>query len=488
MSAVQSGSQTFRTMLGPSKQFVDVVAKIWRHAFPVVALTGAFYWFLNRNDRNTQHEALPVNAAAPTGSSSSTPVSRPAMIPPPPVASVPTPATVPSSSPPPISQSAMIPFPSEASVPTPATVPASSPPISQPATALSPSLTPVSQPAPLPTPISRKQTPGDRMLGIPGIFTICNPLENPNGKRANFCFINSVFQAWLIFQASSLAQKKRELEGKQGVSSQIQVIDHLMRYILDYKAGDLNNIRPFLRDVLSKCTLEGSLGALGQRLKANPEAGVSQEDAEELMGWLLGFTAEESSASLEEQSYLKGIGWIPNEGNTVFDRRLQLAFEVEAGRFKPGQTLSLAIHSWFEEDVRDQGLKSDGIPILVRRHLLTKAPEELIFSIRRFSRDGSKIQGSLEGMEEILEMPKEYFADEKGAKYRLRSIICHHGSGVHCGHYTTYVRKVNAETGQEAWCHVNDEAIILHYADTKEAALKQAAAGAYILIYDKITS
>ncbi len=354
---------------------------------------------------------------------------------------------------------------------------------------------------PFPPPVLREYDPAtDRELRIKGIFTLCRGLSNP-GK--NYCFINSVFQGWLVCQKGSLLRKKQTLERMQRtaeVGASLGIVNKLLEWIRGYESQDRGSfdIKLFLRDVFPQCAL-GRLRILAQEVRGNCDVALTHEDADELIRWLLRFTEDETPIYIQSEKCLdpRGRNLIPEERRrpVIFDRHVALGREHGSQRF----VLKDMILKHFEERVdgqkltserlvitSDGGVKAERIPILANRHLLTSAPEEIVLSVPRFDERWQRLAGSVEGLSEILEMPKEYFVDGQGVKYRLRSVICHHGTA-EFGHYTTYVRKINTETSQEAYCHVDDDSITWHYADTQKQALQTAAQNAYIIIYDKIS-
>jgi hypothetical protein len=123
-----------------------------------------------------------------------------------------------------------------------------------------------------------------------------------------------------------------------------------------------------------------------------------------------------------------------------------------------------------------------------RQDQLERAPNQLVLGIKRFAFDAATpfaIRGSIEGIEEVLEMSGDYFSDGQGARYRLDGVIIQEGGNrPSSGHYTAMVRKFDPETGESRFVHCNDS-VIAQAEDNPDNFLRWASHG-YILVFNRI--
>lgn len=301
----------------------------------------------------------------------------------------------------------------------------------------------------------------------------------------NTCFIASVIQASLVFQKAAFVEKM-----KTATEDEKKTIQQFIDWITDYENSKSVSLSPLL-------------GILTQ----NGVYNGSQEDAAELMTWLRNYQSTptvsfEQIAEFDPEALKPGEFMIPAEENPAqFIQEIALEVESEVGpyggrKIKSGQNLVDLIKKFFSKvDMKDQNsyleryvLDTEGqmserkLPILSRREVMSAAPQELTFQLKKYSRDrdtGStfRLDGALEEVPETFILPEDCCANGEVATYRLRSVISHHGISPDSGHYTAYVRK-----GDSYVC-ANDS--VISQID-RETMLKAAKEG-YILIYDKVT-
>ena len=100
------------------------------------------------------------------------------------------------------------------------------------------------------------------------------------------------------------------------------------------------------------------------------------------------------------------------------------------------------------------------------------------------------VRGRIEGINEILEVPGDYFADGVPATYRLDGIIMHQGQeNAKEGHYWALVRKYDPTTRDSRFLVTNDSVVgpmKLSEGKTEREMVLDYAANAYILVFKKI--
>ena len=79
---------------------------------------------------------------------------------------------------------------------------------------------------------------------------------------------------------------------------------------------------------------------------------------------------------------------------------------------------------------------------------LNSAPEHLFIMIKRFNANDQKLDDPIEGINEIIELPKNYFRDGKGAKYQINGAVIHSGH-TSAGHYTALRKAVDSQGGEQ---------------------------------------
>jgi ubiquitin C-terminal hydrolase len=100
-----------------------------------------------------------------------------------------------------------------------------------------------------------------------------------------------------------------------------------------------------------------------------------------------------------------------------------------------------------------------------------KFPRHLIISLKRFLNNGHKDNSEIEISEQIN------FNGNITINYRLSFIVCHEGSSIGSGHYTTVVIEKNM--GSSRWYHIDDEVV-------REINKFKFSKTAYFLIYSII--
>ena len=223
--------------------------------------------------------------------------------------------------------------------------------------------------------------------------TLCHKIANPS----NTCFINSTLQAWLVFKRPDLLRKESELQEEckalrtelqdvginpkikekkekelKNKEQSIQVIGSMVKWTNGYERDGATDIRPFLEDVLSKCELNGRLGVLGAEVKKwalekkTKDPLITQEDAEELISWLLDFMASKSKVYIHQTDDLalqEGEQLVPEVRNddpylgriylSAAARKKVFQFEghkiPDGYEIQEGQTLASLIREKFEE-------------------------------------------------------------------------------------------------------------------------------------------
>lgn len=335
-----------------------------------------------------------------------------------------------------------------------------------------------------------------RLALVSSIQEIENKIASiPN--RGNTCFIASTMQAWLVYQQEGL---KRKLE--KATDYEKTVIASILDCIQEYKKSNSFNIRKFLENVMIHYNVPGGDQRLNQfakqmiEWKKSPSATsyptLPQADAEELIRWLSQFVEPEQITRLHEEKLVL----LPGESVVQSDAVEPDLYEGRRDLLPlKGKTLAHLLDLSFRDDLKatiavdrrirnkDGEEKDERVPLEARTERLSKAPQELLLSFKRFRKDNVRIGDAISQVEEILEMPGEkYFADGKSAKYRLRSIICHRGgSTANSGHYVAYVRKFDAQGNSQFY--LADDGTITPQ-ETKDVL--KAAETAYQLIYDKI--
>lgn len=112
-----------------------------------------------------------------------------------------------------------------------------------------------------------------------------------------------------------------------------------------------------------------------------------------------------------------------------------------------------------------------------RYYSLRKMPNVLIFHLKRFRHFGGDVMGYGDSgikIGKFIEFDEFYYFNNE--KFQLSSVLMHHGSSSHYGHYTSYVRSSSSDT----WFHCDDRYV--------EQVAKQDvfSAQAYVLFYRKI--
>lgn len=133
-------------------------------------------------------------------------------------------------------------------------------------------------------------------------------------------------------------------------------------------------------------------------------------------------------------------------------------------------TLTDALNNYFKDDLLDYPCSQPDCDSKQRtkRCLIRKLPQVLFISLARYSYTCKK---SLEEIEAPFELTvpfrenrspahspsshRDYKEEEEDNKYQLVAIVCHLGSSLNAGHYTSYVH--NQSNGSWYWC--DDESI-----------------------------
>lgn len=324
---------------------------------------------------------------------------------------------------------------------------------------------------------------------------------SPIPSRGNTCFIASTIQAWLIYQQEGL---KRKLE--KATAFEKNIIESILAFIKKYKESSSIDLRTFLETVMIHYNVQGGdekLNSFAKQMiewKKEPSKtsypSLPQADAEELIRWLSLFVESEQITRIHEEKLVLPPGESvveveENPSNPTQPDLYEGHRDIIPLKGKPlSQLLELSFHDDLKEKTsvrrfiknKEGGMEEKEVPLKARTERLSKAPQELILSFKRFGENNIRIGDAISQVEEILEMPGEkYFADGKNAKYRLRSIICHQGSTANSGHYVTYVRKFDAQ-GNSRFYLADDGRITPQ--ETKDVL--KAAETAYQIIYDKI--
>ena len=248
-----------------------------------------------------------------------------------------------------------------------------------------------------------------------------------------------------------------------------------------------------------------------------------QQDAQEMLQHLHAFIYEDLIKPLQIQTFA-ALNLAPGEtlvsgdpgrypfkpesyvGVTFLYPEAQFDESTHSFLVAPGSSFSALLPKGFcgegetaECKVRtESGDATKNVPIAHMRSLIETAPSQFVFCLNRFrvmqsfnERTGQfevtsyKVQGAISGIDEIMEIPGDYFADGAGAVYRLDAIIDHDGGTLaSSGHYTAAVRKFNPATPRNSrFVFCNDSAIS---GLSREGFLQLAGLSGYILILNRI--
>ena len=146
-------------------------------------------------------------------------------------------------------------------------------------------------------------------------------------------------------------------------------------------------------------------------------------------------------------------------------------------------------HLYNSEEPRRGEIKDPNSPedvyyaTIESKETVTKAPEHLLLSFKRFRYDESgrqvKIHDNVEGITSTLTVTDELITGFKDTSYNLSSFVTHLGGGTGGGHYVAY-RKV-----EDKWFFFNDGAAPLEVSEEKAL---EAAKRSYLIFYEGVSA
>ena len=105
---------------------------------------------------------------------------------------------------------------------------------------------------------------------------------------------------------------------------------------------------------------------------------------------------------------------------------------------------------------------------------ISMSPQLLIFQLKRFSYDGNGRKNNAKiffPLKDLKIKESKYFKF-----YNLVGVICHHGSTLRSGHYTSFTLK----TENKKWYKSDDSCVT----EVRPQVVSRASSEAYILFYD----
>ena len=155
---------------------------------------------------------------------------------------------------------------------------------------------------------------------------------------------------------------------------------------------------------------------------------------------------------------------------TITIAKLDLRDKLEAGTPEPSKkhTLDDALNNYFKDDLLEFNCSQPGCDSEHRKRkcLIRKLPQVLFITLARYSHTGKK---NLDEIEAPFEMSVP-FRENKSPKhsptahrelsdedsdYQLVAVVCHLGSSLNAGHYTSYVYNQN----NSSWYSCDDDSI-----------------------------
>lgn len=131
-------------------------------------------------------------------------------------------------------------------------------------------------------------------------------------------------------------------------------------------------------------------------------------------------------------------------------------------------TLSDALNNYFKEDVLECNCSQQGCDskVKVKKCFIKKLPQVLFITLARYSYTGKKNLDEIEAPFELYVPLDEYkspgrttsadsSSDDNDKEYQLVAAVCHLGSSLYAGHYTSYVYNQN----NSSWYSCDDDSI-----------------------------
>jgi ubiquitin C-terminal hydrolase len=334
---------------------------------------------------------------------------------------------------------------------------------------------------------------------IPGLFDPLLVLKYLKWKKisrpgpglynhGNTCYLNSTLQC--LLHTASLTQTM--------IHEEFIILQGLNKF------GDNKTILQFFQKLVKEAwslspgksisprSMVQNIRRVGKQFKP-----MRQEDAHEYLRLLLDCMHEEilkargvsvkDNKIIAETTIISRIfgGYLCNElicsecyySSKTFNHFQDLSVEVSHSKLK---CVNDAINAFIRVEILSDGneWKCDGCKKKVKaRKQMTvyKAPNVLVLHLKRFSFGDmfGKITKTIEfGKELYLPCSGE---DTKKVKYELSSMIVHHGSSVHGGHYVAFIKAPNGQ-----WYEMNDSQVS---GTSINKVLKQQA---YVLFYTKV--
>lgn len=149
----------------------------------------------------------------------------------------------------------------------------------------------------------------------------------------------------------------------------------------------------------------------------------------------------------------------------TFDSILDLSLDISTRSKNASLTVEQLLDNYIKEDRLD-GDNKYNCESCKRKSAATKSmriaqsPPVLTFHLKRFgfsltswSTKATKVNNMID-YKPTLDMSKYMTEPGSGTKYRLFAVTCHHGSSLHYGHYTSYVKGSDG-----SWFECDDESV-----------------------------
>lgn len=247
------------------------------------------------------------------------------------------------------------------------------------------------------------------------------------------------------------------------------------------KKNDSTELNPLAADVsraidnLSKLDVKNSKFESFKQIADNFNIklwnpGLEQQDADEMVSALLLFVEGES------QIQECGFGYYFDDQNQPVDRSLASSPYIgkrdisliadKDNRVNP----DISFEFLFQDSFMSGGIKDFNIgggkkkDLIAKRDALSSPPQRLNILFKRYVYDEygefNRIMGPIPGMNEILEVPKDYFLNGENPQYRLDSAIIHIGDTPRSGHYVAIRRRVHAGSEKVSYELLNDGQVL----------------------------